>query len=127
LKASQGLGKSLAYAPALVWAAGVLYIGSRSSVPHVNTKLPIDKVAHFFMYGTLGWLVTWGWLRARVPKRLFIALIFAMGVGAADEIHQRVVPNRSSDFKDWIADALGVTVAATIALKTLSRKHAVSD
>jgi VanZ family protein len=103
--------------PALLWAATVLFIGGLSHVPTVQTSLPLDKVAHFFMYGLLGALVTYGWLKAQRPKRLLWVLLLAMSVGVADEIHQRWVPHRSSDVKDWIADAVGVTVAATLVLR----------
>ncbi len=40
--------------PAALWAALLLDIGGRSNVLTVETSLPVDKVAHFFMYGVLG-------------------------------------------------------------------------
>ncbi|HEX6559782.1 MAG TPA: VanZ family protein, partial [Longimicrobiales bacterium] len=83
--------------PAVVWAAVVLFVGGRSNVPTVESPLPLDKIAHFFMYGLLGGLATWGWLKAQRPRRLIIVLVLAMAVGVADEIHQRSVPNRTSD------------------------------
>lgn len=106
-----------AYVPALIWAALVIFIGGRSNVPTVESSLPLDKIAHFFMYGALGALATRGWLKAQRPRRLVIVLVLAMAVGVADEIHQRWVPHRTSDVKDWIADAVGITVAATLVLK----------
>jgi len=101
----------------MLWAALVLFIGGRSNVPTVDTTLPLDKVAHFFMYGALGALATRAWLKAQRPKKLLLVLLLAMMVGAADEIHQRWVPNRTSDVKDWLADALGICVAATMVLR----------
>lgn len=106
-----------AYVPALIWAALLLFIGGRSNVPTVESPLPLDKIAHFFIYGALGALATRGWLKAQRPRRLVIVLVLAMAVGVADEIHQRSVPHRTSDVKDWIADAVGITVAATLVLK----------
>jgi len=103
--------------PAALWAALLLYIGGRSNVLTVETSLPVDKVAHFFMYGVLGALVTVGWLKRPAKGRLVWLLVLAMLVGAADEIQQRSVPRRSSDVKDWLADALGITVAATLVLR----------
>ena len=111
------VSRILWYAPAAIWAAVVLFIGGLSHVPSVHTTLPVDKVAHFFMYGVLGLLATLGWLKAQRPHRLLWVLLIAMAIGAGDEIHQRWVPSRSSDFKDWIADAVGVAVAATLVLK----------
>ena len=110
----------LPFVPALLWAALLLYIGGRSSVPTVETTLPLDKAAHFVMYGVLGTLATLGWLRARhrkpVPRLLWV-LLPSMAVGVADELHQHWVPTRSADFADWLADALGVAVASTLVLR----------
>lgn len=100
--------------PAVLWAAVLLYIGGQSNVPTVETTLPVDKAAHFVMYGVLGYLATSGWLKTHQPRRLLWVLLLAMAVGAADETHQRVVPNRSSDIMDWIADVTGITVVALV-------------
>jgi VanZ family protein len=97
----------IAYAPALVWAAFLLFLGGRSDVPSFDTPLPIDKAAHFGLYGLLGALAALGWVRVRRPA-WFWPVAFALLVGAVDEIHQRAVPNRSSDALDWVADAAGI-------------------
>jgi VanZ family protein len=81
----------------------------------------LDKVAHFVMYGVLGALATFGWVKARrsarpAPKLLWV-VVLAMSIGMLDELHQRSVPERSADVYDWIADALGVAVASTLILR----------
>lgn len=106
-----------AYAPAAVWAGVLLFVGGRSDVPAVDTTLPIDKLAHLLMYGFLGILTTLGWLRSRRPSSVLVPLLFAMLVGVADEMHQRSVPHRSSDYKDWIADAAGISAAAYLLMR----------
>ncbi len=99
-----------ALAPALFWAVIVLYIGGRSSVPSLGIDLPLDKVAHFTMYGILGYFAAraarqawhnrgWGW---------FIA--GGLVLGALDEFQQRFIPGRSADPLDWIADAAGFII-----------------
>lgn len=100
-----------ALAPAIIWAAVVLYIGGRSSVPAPRVDLPLDKAAHFVMYFILGLLaargarqswhrIGWGWF---VAAGLFL--------GAIDEYRQSFIPSRSADPLDWVADALGFTIA----------------
>jgi VanZ family protein len=96
--------------PALLWAILVLYIGGRSSVPSPEVDLPLDKVAHFTMYGILGVLA------ARVARRLrfrvgwwwFVAVGLLLGL--TDELQQRRIPSRTADPIDWIADAAGYTI-----------------
>lgn len=115
------VAKYLAYLPALLWAGVILYIGGRSNVPTVESSLPLDKVAHFVMYGILGALATRGWVKTRTGAELGASvlwvLLLAMGVGMIDELHQRSVPTRSSDVKDWLADAAGVACASALVLR----------
>jgi VanZ family protein len=101
----------------VVWAGIILFIGGQSDVPTVDTTLPVDKVAHFVMYGILGLLATLAWQRTRRPARLLVPLLFAALVGVTDELHQRSVPNRSSDYKDFAADVIGIAVASSTFLR----------
>src|SRR5262245_12575533 len=78
------IGRSLrfaAYVPALLWAGFLLFLGGRSNVPTLDTTLPVDKVAHFALYGTLGALAAFGWVRVRRPA-WYWPVIFALLVGA---------------------------------------------
>jgi VanZ family protein len=115
------VAKVLPYVPALLWAALILYIGGRSDVPTFNTKLPLDKAAHFVMYGILGALATRGWVKTRTKAQPAVSvlwvLLLAMAVGMIDEVRQRRVPGRASDVKDWLADAAGVAVASSLILR----------
>ena len=99
------------YAPAIIWGAFLLFLGGRSDVPAVDTDLPLDKAAHFVLYGILGGLTAAGWLRTgRRPTWPWLLVCFAL-VGALDELNQSRVPTRSSDYKDWLADAVGAGAA----------------
>jgi VanZ family protein len=99
----------------------ILYIGGRSNVPTVNSSLPLDKAAHFVMYGILGALASWGWVKTRTDAQtsvsVLLVLLLAMSVGMIDELHQRSIPTRSPDVKDWLADAAGVAVASALVLR----------
>lgn len=102
-----------ALVPVLIWGAIVFYIGGRSSVPSpgIDLPLPLDKVAHFTMYGILGLLAG---RAARLNRRRISWIWFVLGglaLGALDEMQQRSIPSRSADLLDWYADALGFTIA----------------
>lgn len=103
--------------PALIWAALLVFIGGRSNVPTVESPLPLDKAAHFVMYGLLGILATIGWRKARGQPRLFWILLLASLVGVVDEVNQRFVPHRSSEVTDWLADVAGIGVGALLILR----------
>ena len=102
-----------AYGPALFWAAALLFIGSRQDLPSpgVDVPIPIDKVAHFILYGVLGALAAWGWQRSDRRGSGFWPLLAVWVVGAIDERHQSTLPARSAEVADWVADALGASFA----------------
>lgn len=101
----------------MLWAAVVLFIGGRETVPDLlATRLPIDKVGHFVMYGVLGWLVGRGWLRVGGGRSVVPVLILMM-LGAVDEMQQIGLPTRSASFTDWLADCAGAVVGFTLAVR----------
>jgi VanZ family protein len=91
-----------------------LFLGGRRNVPSVESPLPLDKAAHFFLYGLLGVLAALGWRRAREWPAWYWPMAIALLVGIADELHQRSVQGRSSEFADWVADAIGILVGTWI-------------
>lgn len=98
-----------AFAPALVWAAVIVIVGGlEGGGPRVD--LPVDKAAHFFLYGVLGALVGLGWRRAGGRIGRAWPLVAMLLLGAGDELRQRTVAGRSSEFADWVADAAGALV-----------------
>lgn len=118
--------KISAYVPVVVWGAIVIFIGGRSNVPTVPTSLPVDKVAHFFMYGILGACAAHAWLRSGRSRSLAGGLILAaLLTGAADELNQRRVEGRTSDIADWVADAAGVSAGFWI-MAAYSRRQGAS-
>ena len=119
--------KITAYVPVAVWGAILLFIGGRSSVPSVPTSLPLDKVAHFLLYGVLGALAAWAWLRSGRSRTLASVLIFAaLLTGAADELNQRRVEGRSSEIADWLADAAGVSAGFWTMAAVCARRQGAS-
>ncbi|HEX6064088.1 MAG TPA: VanZ family protein, partial [Longimicrobiales bacterium] len=111
------VSRVIAYAPAMVWAVLLLFVGGRSDVPTVDTPLPLDKAAHFLLYGLLGVLATLGWRRARFWPHLALPIACAIAVGAADELNQRSVNGRSSDVADWFADTAGILTGCWLVVR----------
>ncbi len=85
-----------------------------TSVPDLETPNPLgvegaDKAAHLLFYGVMG-LLCCIWRRERGSAlwgAVLFSVVFTAVVGAVDELHQRGIPGRSTDFLDWIADAAG--------------------
>lgn len=71
-----------------------------------------DKVLHALAYGLLAgcWCVALG------GRRRALAIAIAVCTGLLDEWLQRSIPGRQSDVADLVADALGATVGAWLAL-----------
>lgn len=73
-----------------------------------------DKLYHAGAYFVLG-ILLWRTLRYTTRSPIILAL-FCFGAGslfgATDEWHQSFVPGRSSDIIDWLADSIGVSLAA---------------
>jgi VanZ family protein len=101
----------VAYAPALAWAAFLLWLGGRRDVPMPAIDLPIDKLAHFVIYGVLGLLAALGRVRAGGRPAAPIVAAIAIACGILDEIHQRTVPGRSPELADAVVDATAIVVA----------------
>lgn len=97
----------VAYLPAVLWAAVVLFIGGQSNLRTPDFPLPLDKAAHFVLYGVLGALTAWGWIRAGRRPTVVWPILVVLLLAAADEWHQHIVPTRVSETADWVADAAG--------------------
>lgn len=75
-----------------------------------------DKIAHFGAYGvlaTLLFLVTLAG-RSSIMRTALFVLVCCASYGIADELLQMLVPPRTADFKDWVADVLGASTAVAV-------------
>ena len=118
------------YWPPLAWAV-VLFI--QSSIPHVRSPLKLtqwdDKWIHAVIYFPLGFLLLRALQQAQ-PERStaqLMLLTFVLGTlyGLTDELHQYFVPGRFSDWRDAIADAIGVALGSFAFLKYQQRQRAL--
>lgn len=98
------------YTPAAIWTLFVLWLGSRTwdSVGRDWNWRANDKVLHFAIYGTLGLLLSFGWRFAGREPRAALVVLAGVFVGLYDELHQRTVPGRSGDYRDFIVDVIAV-------------------
>jgi len=115
---------------ALLWAVFIIIICSvpGSQFPKSNfLNIPnIDKWAHLVLYTILSFLLSNSYHQeARLPKKEALVKVVAYGLelGAAIEIYQHyLIPNRSGEFLDFVADAFGVALGIVIFLKIHSEK-----
>jgi len=109
----------------LHWLAVVLYMGSmfhlssQSHTPNLERYGVKDWMEHGAEYVVLGAIaakaaaVTWPWSAGACGG---FAVILGTGYGLSDEIHQRLVPGRKCDARDWSADVAGSALGALVFL-----------
>jgi VanZ family protein len=93
----------------------VLWVGFTfllTSIPDPRFEVPFayaDKVAHFGIYGVMGFLCALWRRESGIPAReaALTALVFVALLGAVDEVHQHWIPGRSMEVIDWLADTAG--------------------
>ena len=71
----------------------------------------VDKAVHLAVFG----LAAWTGLRAGVPGRLLLPLLLAHAV-VSEVLQHLVLPDRSGDPLDAVADAAGVLLGAGLAV-----------
>ncbi|HEX2165851.1 MAG TPA: VanZ family protein [Longimicrobiales bacterium] len=116
-----------AFAPALIWAAAVWMIGGMESTPDVPGGFGLDKVAHFTMYGVLGFLLARGWSAVGWRGAWLLPALIALLLGVADERRQSALPGRTADVADWVADLSGASTGVFIALRMARRRRNDDD
>ena len=89
-----------------------------SYLPHVKPLVGADKVVHLFMYAFFAFLCIWGYRqqyaakgRGYRNKALLLAAVISIAYGGLTEIMQEhLVPGRTGDCFDFLADAIGTIV-----------------
>jgi hypothetical protein len=124
----------LYWLPVLAWLALIFWSSSRSSVPEPGKTIGLSRditnyCAHALVFGVLV-LLTWRLVAARTLHLPAVATLWSLpsaGIFAAlyavsDEFHQRFVPGRSADVRDWLADVVGILVVLALLVWWRTRK-----
>lgn len=89
--------------------------------PQVNTWsffIPIDKLVHFSMFTPLPIMFYASIGKKESPKRICLRIIMILLgsciIAGSTELLQGLIPNRSTDFYDFIADCLGITISCLL-------------
>ena len=86
-----------------------------SVFPRVKPIVGIDKVVHVCMYATFAFLCIWGYRKQFIAndigykkKAILLAAIISIAYGGITELMQEfLVPTRTGDWFDFLADVLG--------------------
>ncbi len=116
-----------AFLPAALYAAVIFALSAQA---HPLAFLPQewlseDKLLHLLEYAALGALLVPAFRFAGLrPGRAFLAAVVVASLyGATDEFHQRFVPGRTADVRDWVADTLGGALGAAVATGVLALRR----
>ena len=93
-----------------------------SCFPHVKPAIGLDKMAHGLMYAVFAFSCLWGYreqLVANGPayrkKAILIAIAIGIAYGGLTEILQAtLVPSRTGDWFDFVADIVGTCLGTFI-------------
>lgn len=106
----------LYFTPALLYCGLIFFLSSRT----LKLKFGFifwDKGAHLLEFAGLGFLLALGFFY-NLPRlaflRSYLTMMTGLTVGLLDEMHQRLVPGRQCDWKDWVADLAGVVAGLTV-------------
>ena len=91
------------------------YLSSLTDLPNLNVN-NIDKFLHFGLYLFIGITIIILLkivFKVEIDKKkiIFYTILIGFILGAIDEIHQIWVPDRTSSFFDWLADATGIIMS----------------
>ena len=108
----------LVYVPLIAYWL-VLFIATTLPAERLPSLGFTDKVSHLIAYFILAVLVYLTLIYQRKFRLLFekapiATIIICLFYGALDELHQLLVPGRSAETLDWIADALGTSLGVLV-------------
>jgi VanZ family protein len=100
----------LYFIPAGIYCALIFFLSARTLKIELGF-IYWDKGAHWLEFMVLGFLLTFGFFHNFPDKNFlnsYLAVLTGGFIGLLDELHQLFVPGRQCDWRDWIADILGV-------------------
>lgn len=109
----------LIYLPLVVYWL-ILFIATSIPVDFIPAVGVSDKFNHFFAYMVLSVLLYFTFsfqTRSEILKKHPAIMTTLVGslYGIVDELHQMLIPGRSAELLDWIADFLGTLTGMLLA------------
>ena len=97
----------------------VIPIKADVDIPH------LDKAVHLCEYLLFAWLLVQAVRGSRMPEREYLwwAWIYATSYGLLIEVIQAMLPWRSAELADALANALGAALGVLIGQRNLKRKN----
>jgi VanZ family protein len=128
----QGLRKDFwrRYGATIAWAALLFALSSMPDlVSPVHASEWDDKYEHLLAYLPLGWLLmrSISWNGKANNKALWLTVMIGLLYGISDELHQHFVPGRMMDWKDVVADFVGIALGGLLFLRWPGRRSAVKE
>ena len=101
-----------------------------SLFPRVKPVVGIDKVVHLLMYAGFAFACLWGYRKQFVSngsayrkKAIILAFVISIAYGGLTEIMQEyLVPKRTGDWLDFLADSIGTGIGVLIFYLFFRRK-----
>lgn len=107
------------WAPALAWAALILFLGTRPGAALRLPALPgLDKAAHAVVYAVLGFLAVRALRVTGARRSLLLGAAIGLAWGILDEWAQAATPGRTAELGDLLADVAGAAAGGWIAFRT---------
>ena len=106
---------------ALLLLAALVAVLALVPAPPQQMDLGWDKLNHVAAFAALGLCAVFGWRGGRVGR--LSVLLALLAYGAAIELLQLQVPNRSAEWADLGADAIGIGLGALWALFWLRHRR----
>lgn len=109
----------LIYLPLIIYWL-ILFIATSLPTDYIPSVGVGDKFSHFFAYMVLSVLLYFAFslqTRSEILKKYPAIMTILVGsvYGIVDELHQMLIPGRSAEFLDWIADFVGTIVGVLLA------------
>ena len=93
-----------------------------SVFPRVKPVVGLDKVAHICMYAAFAFACLWGYRKQFVSngieykkRAILLAVVISIAYGGLTELMQEyLVPSRTGDWFDLLADSVGTLIGALL-------------
>jgi len=120
-----GLRKVKIWGPLFAYVGLIFYLSSQSQIGWAT--ITPDYINHGVEYFGLSILMARalndGLQRPMTARTLWLTLALCVVCGSADEVYQQFTPNRLSDIRDVVSDAIGATagILSLLAARRLIR------